>query len=215
MTTSNPLAEDCPPSYTSFEGMRRIATGSLQAIALAVKRAQEGGALETILVFDDATGRTLDIDTRGSDEAVIQRLIAAGMLQASSAAQAANPVEEPTQGSESRGRGRPKLGVVPREVTLLPRHWEWLAAQRGGASVALRKLVEEARRASTDKDRQRQAQERSYHFMQAIAGDLPGYEEATRALFAGDAKRLQQCVADWPSDVRTHALALAQHDLSQ
>lgn len=106
-----------------------------------------------------------------------------------------------------RGRGRPKLGVVAREVTLLPRHWEWLAAQPGGASVALRKLVEEARRSQSG--RARQAQERAYHFMNAMAGDLPGFEEATRALFAGDREGFAERIAGWPTDVREHAAWLA------
>ncbi|MGK4708801.1 DUF2239 family protein, partial [Pseudomonas aeruginosa] len=100
-----------------------------------------------------------------------------------------------------------KLGVVAREVTLLPRHWEWLAAQPGGASVALRKLVEEARRSQSG--RARQAQERAYHFMNAMAGDLPGFEEATRALFAGDPEGFAERIAGWPTDVREHAAWLA------
>ncbi len=79
------------------------------------------------------------------------------------------------QPAEPRGRGRPKLGVVAREVTLLPRHWDWLNAQPGGASVALRKLVEQARRANGDADRARAAREAAYHFMSAMAGDLPAF----------------------------------------
>jgi hypothetical protein len=111
--------------------------------------------------------------------------------------------------STPRGRGRPKLGVVAREVTLLPRHWEWLTTQPGGVSVALRKLVEEARRTHADQDRRRQTQERAYHFMSAMGGDLPGFEEAARALFANDLPRLRELVAAWPVDVRDHAIALA------
>lgn len=211
MTTTSDSTDIFLPSYTSFMGYLRIATGSLQVNALAVKRAREGGAMEAILVFDDVTGRTLDIDTRGSEESVLQRLLDAGLVQAETS-QSAIPAQQAAQGSEPRGRGRPKLGVVPREVTLLPRHWEWLAAQPGGASVVLRKLVEEARRAGSVKDRQRKAQERSYHFMQTIAGDLPGFEEASRALFANDLERLQQCMVPWPADVQAHALVLARHE---
>jgi hypothetical protein len=94
-------------------------------------------------------------------------------------------------------------------VTLLPRHWEWLAAQPGGASVALRKLVEEARRANAGADRVRRAREAAYHFTHALAGDLPGFEEATRALFAGDRARFERHAASWPADVREHAVRLA------
>ena len=181
------MNESNPNSYTSFDGHRRIATGSLHENALAVKKARESGAVGPILIFDDATGRSVDVDTRGSDEAVVDESTSTG----------------------PRGRGRPKLGVVPREVTLLPRHWEWLAAQPGGASVALRKLVEEARRTRSEKDRVRMAHERAYHFMQAIAGDLPGFEEATRALFANELLRTRDLIDAWPRDVRDHAMRLA------
>jgi hypothetical protein len=113
---------------------------------------------------------------------------------------------------EPRGRGRPKLGVVAREVTLLPRHWDWLATQPGGASVALRKLVEEARRTGGDRDRSRAARDAAYHFMSAMAGNLPGFEEASRALFADDRRRFAGLIAGWPDDVRDHAVKLAFGD---
>jgi hypothetical protein len=122
------------------------------------------------------------------------------------------PVEETVAPAEPRGRGRPKLGVVSREVTLLPRHWEWLNAQPGGASVALRKLVDEARRASGDKDRERQARDAAYHFMSTMAGNLPQFEEASRALFAGDRRRFTALIADWPPDIRDHIVKLAYSD---
>ena len=109
-----------------------------------------------------------------------------------------------------RGPGRPRLGVVAREVTLLPRHWDWLAAQPGGASVALRKLVERAQRASADSDQRRAATESAYRFMHALAGDEAGFEEASRALFAGDLAQLQSHASRWPRDIRLHLLALAE-----
>jgi hypothetical protein len=108
-----------------------------------------------------------------------------------------------------RSPGRPKLGVVAREVTLLPRHWEWLARQPGGASVALRKLVEEARRSAGGADDARQARDAAYRFMSAIGGNLPGFEEATRALFRGDGQGFDARISDWPADVRDHLRALA------
>src|ERR1700753_839670 len=129
-------------SYTSFDGDRRLATGSLQVNALAVKSALENGASGQVLIFDDETGRTIDVDTRGTQHQVIARL--AGIARAY--ARSADTESEATEAGAVRGRGRPRLGVVAREVTLLPRHWDWLAAQPGGASVALRKLVEEASR---------------------------------------------------------------------
>lgn len=195
-------------SYTGFDGFRRIAQGPLQVVALRAKRALDSGAAGPVLVFDDQTGHCVDIDTRGTDDEVVARL--AALLGLTAAQAAFDEAEEPA--SEPRGRGRPKLGVVAREVTLLPRHWAWLAAQPGGASVALRKLVDEARRAHGDKDRKRQAQERAYQFMSAIAGDLPGYEEATRALFANDRKRFVELVGSWPADLADHATTLAFSD---
>ncbi len=202
-------------SFTSFDGHRRIASGSLQANALAVKRALQSGVTGPVLIFDDVTGRSIDVDTRGSDDEVLARLAAKAIQRDKSPDAEHLSQPDDTHGSSKvtadgpRGRGRPKLGVVPREVTLLPRHWEWLATQPGGASVALRKLVEEARRAYADKDRTRRAHERAYHFMSAMAGDLPGFEEATRALFANDRARFSELIVTWPHDVRDHAVDLA------
>ena len=195
------------PTYTVFDNYRRIGSGSLQAVALVVKRAVESGAPGPVLIFEDASGRSIDIDTRGSDAEVVARLPPPEPDDVT-----LNPGNTEGRPDEPRGRGRPKLGVVPREVTLLPRHWEWLATQPGGASVALRKLVETARRTHADKDRLRKAQERAYHFISAMAGDNPGFEEATRALFASDRPRFTQLVAAWPDDVRAHAVALAFDD---
>jgi hypothetical protein len=178
--------------HTAFAGQRRLASGPLAEVALAVKRVLEREPAAPVLIYDDTTGKAIDIDTRGSDADVLARL--------------APPSAEP------RGRGRPKLGVVAREVTLLPRHWDWLNGQPGGASVALRKLVEEARRTSGDRGRARQAQEAAYHFMSAMAGDLPGFEEAARALFASDRARFAELIAGWPADIRDHAVGLAFAD---
>ncbi|MGX0136562.1 uncharacterized protein ACUXG4_004817 [Cupriavidus metallidurans] len=194
------------PSYTSFNGHQRIATGPLLANALAIKHALAQGTTGLVLIFDDTTGRTVDVDTRGTEQEIASRLQLATPHNKDPEA----GLEAP-EASEPKGRGRPKLGVVAREVTLLPRHWEWLAGQPGGASVALRKLVEEARRAGSEKDRMRQAHERAYHFMLAIGGDLPGFEEATRALFSNDASRLRELIGGWPADVRDHALHLADY----
>lgn len=185
-----------PATCTAFDGHRRLVSGPLHEAALAVRRAAEGGAAGPLLVFDDATGRVVDVDTRGSEAEVLARLPGEA------------PVPAPAEAGP-RGRGRPRLGVVAREVTLLPRHWDWLAAQPGGASVALRKLVEEARRAGADAGRRRGARDAAYRFISAMAGDLPGFEEAARALFADDRQRFGALVAAWPADVRDHAVALA------
>ncbi|HYW61853.1 MAG TPA: DUF2239 family protein [Bradyrhizobium sp.] len=176
-------------TFTAFEGPRRLESGVLAEVARAVKRA-EGRSAQQIAIFSDATGRPIDLDLRGSDAEIAARL----------------PQE---QSMEPRGRGRPKLGVVAREVTLLPRHWEWLNAQPGGASVSLRKLVDAARRTHGETDRSRASREAAYHFMAAMAGDRPHFEEASRTLFAEDRQKLERLIAAWPGDIRDHLLRLA------
>src|SRR5262249_11738258 len=145
---------------------------------------------------------SLDLDLRGSDEEILARHTKAAPV----------PVEPEAQAPEPRGRGRPKLGVVAREVTLLPRHWEWLNSQPGGASVALRKLVDETRRASGDRDRLRAARDAAYHFMSVMAGNLANFEEASRALFADDRRRFAGLITEWPTDIRDHIVKLAYSD---
>lgn len=193
------------PTYTSFIGHKRIASGSLAVNALAAKQALAVGLPSSLLTFCDHTGQVVDIDLRGSDAEILARLPPEERQSHASEA-VLNYSEEAV---ELRGRGRPKLGVVAREVTLLPRHWEWLAEQPGGASVTLRKLVDEARRANVDRDRQRRANERAYHFMSTMAGDMAGFEEASRALFANDVAKLHQQTEAWPTDVRDYLLYLA------
>lgn len=192
---------------TAFLGSHLLAAGALIDVALAVKAAARESK-EAILVFDDATGCVIDLDLRGSKADILARLpkilVAGGGRPASHAAST-----EPAAGAEKRGRGRPKLGVVPREVTLLPRHWDWLAAQPGGASVTLRRLVDEARRSGASSQRQREAREAAYRFMSAMAGNLRGFEEATRALFAGDAARFSALIAAWPDAISAYARQLA------
>jgi hypothetical protein len=183
---------------TAFEGSRRIAAGEVAQVALKVKHVVDRGPRGPVLIFDDITSEQVELDLRGTLEEVASRLAAQ--------AAAAEPAPAP---EEPRGPGRPKLGVVAREVTLLPRHWEWLGRQPGGASVTLRKLVEEARKAGAGRDRMRQAQEAAYRFMSVMAGDRPGFEEATRALFAGKQRRFEELVGAWPADIREHARKLA------
>src|ERR1700694_4560667 len=185
----------------AFEGDRCIASGSLREVISAVKAALERRKEASVLVFDGVSGSPIEIDFRGSITEVLARL---PEITGPSAA-----AEDPA-GLTPRGPGRPKLGVVAREVTLLPRHWEWLAQQSGGASVALRRLVDEARRTGEDGHRIRQAQEGAYRFMSAMGGHKPHYEDAIRALFAGDATRFETLIAEWPADVRSHTSRFAE-----
>jgi hypothetical protein len=181
------------PAYTTFIGDTRLAGGTPWEVALAVKAASKEHPNDRILTFDNHTGRPVDFDLRGSDDDIIARL--------------ASP--EPSAAPSTRAIGRPKLGVVAREVTLLPRQWEWLTAQSGGASAALRKLVDAARRADAGQTEARQAQEATDRFMLAMLGDRPGYEEASRALYAADAERFAQLIQPWPVDLREHVKQLA------
>jgi len=189
-----------PGPYIAFDGDRCIASGNLREVARAAKRTLERRKDASVLVFDDTSG-PVEIDFRGSIDDVLAR------LPESAAAPATTDEDIPPT---PRGPGRPKLGVVAREVTLLPRHWEWLAEQRGGASVALRRLVDDARRANKDKDRIRHAQEAAYRFIAAMGENKPHYEEVARALFARDAEQFDKWTESWPADVRDHARRLAK-----
>lgn len=185
---------------TAFDGARRIAHGPLDKVAAAAKAAFDRSRTSAVLIFEDATGDLIDVDYSGTPTDVL-RVLAARESHRARLTDDADPAP--------RGPGRPRLGVVAREVTLLPRHWQWLSGQPGGASVALRRLVDEARRTSVGRDRVRRAQEVAYRFMSALGGDLPGFEEAIRALFGGAAARLDEHTRAWPRDVRTYARQLA------
>jgi hypothetical protein len=165
-------------SHTAFSGPHRLANGSLADVAVAVREHPEA------LIFEDQTGRQVDVDTRGTEAEIRARYAPA-----------------------AKGPGRPRLGVLAREVTLLPRHWDWLAQQPGGASVALRKLVEAASR--EPEGARNAARDAAYRFASAMAGDAPGFEEAMRALYAGKRKRFHRQLEDWPADVRIHLEKMA------
>ena len=177
------------PTCTAFDGHRLLASGACIEVALAIKRALAAGACGPVLVFDDRSGRPVEFDLRGSEADVRARL--------------QPPAPAP------RGPGRPKLGVTAREVTLLPRHWDWLAAQPGGASAALRRLVEQAIRDGDGTQRSREAAEAVDRVMLAMSGNLPGHEEASRAFWRGERARFTQLTEAWPADVRDHLRQLA------
>jgi hypothetical protein len=171
-------------TYTAFKGQTMIAAGTLGQVLPELKKRFDADKGVMMLVFDDASGRQVDFDLRGTLEQVMARVLPGKQM----------------------GPGRPKLGVVSREISLLPRHWEWLEQQPSGASAALRRLVDEARHREQGRQRVRLALDAAARFMSAMAGDLAGFEEAARALYAKDRTRLESLTRKWPSDVREHML---------
>jgi uncharacterized protein len=185
------MTYDVSTQCVAFVGATLLASGRLDEVVAIAKAAFDKDSGLSPWVFDAATSARIDVNLGGSVEHVRARL-----------PQAPHP--------PVRGPGRPKLGVIAREVTLLPRHWEWLSTQQGGASVALRKLVEQARKTGSSADDRRKGQEAAYKFMTALGGDYIGYEDATRALFAVDKDRFMVLIETWPKDVRAHLERLGQ-----
>lgn len=191
-------------TYAAFAGDGLIAAGDLVTTVRGVKERLDAGESRTVLVFEDQTGSQIDFDWRGKPDEVIERLARHPMFKRRAA-------DEESPAPAQRGPGRPRLGVVCREVSLLPRHWQWLGDQKGGASAALRRLVDEARKRGDGAQRARLAWEAAGRFMWAMAGDLRGFEEASRALYARDVDRLAAITASWPADIRSHVDRLVEH----
>ncbi|MEM9624071.1 MAG: DUF2239 family protein [Pseudomonadota bacterium] len=178
--------------YCAFSGKQLLGTGPLAELVTACQAHAQDSLVN---IYDLETGRVVDIDWRGDSE------------QLSAWLQQQYP-DRLAPRETKRGRGRPRLGVVSKEVTLLPRHWEWLASQPGGASVSLRRLIEEAR---VDKTAQRRlVQDAIYRFATALAGDEPGFEEAMRALYADDSAGFDQHTNQWSADVQAQTRRLAE-----
>lgn len=175
-----------------FLGDRRIGGGDLTSAARAAWRAHTSDAATPLTVIDRRTGRVVDLDLRGDEAEVVARHTP--------------PATEASV--EAPRRGRPKLGVTAREVTLLPRHWDWLASQPGGASASLRRLVDAARKADGDASEQRARIDATYRFASVMAGDRVGFEEAMRALYAGDRPAFDRLASAWPADIAEETLAI-------
>jgi uncharacterized protein len=189
-----PASEEAPPAtYTAFQGHRCVSSGALADVARGIKSLVDPEGGEPILVFDDLTGEVIEIDLRGTADEVLRRL-----------AQAEETITRVGDGPQKRGPGRPRLGVIAREVTLLPGQWDWLEGQPGGASAALRRLVYEAKRTGHGKERARRSQDAVYRFMTTMAGDFPNFEEALRAFYRREHQRFDSLVEAWPKDVRSH-----------
>ena len=179
------------PLCTAFVRHQRVAAGAYSQVAEALAGLDLPAG--SFLVFDDATGTQVDYP-----------------WPAGYAPVQAAPAEVDEEQPAVPAVGRPKLGVVSREVTLLPRHWEWLNHQPGGASAALRRLIDDARNAHAEQDAQRAATEATYRFMQEMAGDQPGFEEACRALFAKKEAAFQLQTQTWPDDVQAYLHQLSR-----
>jgi hypothetical protein len=185
---------DSLPNFTAFAGQRLLATGELRSVVIRAKQHVDEGGPDNVLMFDDLTGQQVDFDLSGTTEAALERL--------RSHPRVADAI------GQRQGPGRPKLGVVCREVSLLPRHWEWLENQPQGASAALRRLVDEARKRDPEGERRQQARDAAAKFMWTMAGDLPGFEEASRALFADDRTHFETFIRAWPEDIGRHVLRM-------
>lgn len=192
---------------TAFHGYRRIAAGPFAEVALAVVRAFDAKTAGPILIYNDTTGAVIDVDLRGTPTEITTRMARFSRPDSPPPSPPAEP-----DSAVGRPRGRPKLGVVSREVTLLPKHWEWLAQQPGGASVALRRLVEHAQHMDAAAIQRRLRQDAAYRFISSMAGSLPAFEEASRALFSGDPEQFRHYTAAWPIDVREYAMQIAFSD---
>lgn len=202
---------------TAFHGQERIAQGGVEEVLAAAKRRVDAGGRERIAIFDDEAG-VLDIDFRGTLDEVLGRLDQHPLLRPETPPPAGRPGTGQKPGDGPRqGPGRPKLGVVAREVTLLPRHWDWLSQQRGGASAAIRRLVDDARKRGASGEQARKAQEASYRFMSDMTADLPGFEEASRSFFAGKYEAFFEITGGWPKDIRDHieSLVSRQRELEE
>lgn len=188
----------------AFQGQNQITRASALDVALLIKDEQNQPDSAPVLLFDADTGRQLDLDISGSVQDIERRY--------------GRPSTEPEaaesgQADQEKRRGRPKLGVVGKEITLLPRHWEWLEQQRGGASATLRRLIDQARKELSGQEQVRQSQDAAQRFMTALAGNLPGYEEAVRALYARNKAQFDKETANWPTDIRCCAREFAEHAL--
>lgn len=186
------------PTFIAFAGSDRVAAGDLPSVAAAAKARLDTDPAATVLVFDTETGRPLDLDLRGTLAEALSRL-----------PHTHRSADDSHTAALRRGRGRPKLGVVPKEVTLLPSHWAWLSAQKGSASAVLRRLVDDARRAGERREVVRRAQDAAYRFMTSIARNASGYEAALRALYRSDGPGFAAATEAWPHDVREQCRSMA------
>ena len=183
-------------TFAAFAGVELLAHGPLAIVAAAARQKAQQGGCDRVVVYRDETGRVVEMDFSKPLEEILA---------------AVEPCDAPPTDSgegdaqKSPGPGRPKLGVVAREVTLLPAHWDWLASQSGGASAVLRRLVVKAMRENRQADQERAVREAAHRFLWDMAGNLPGFEEASRQFYRNDVEQMRQIMGSWPAGVRTYA----------
>ena len=180
--------------YTVFDGFKIVSQGNIEEVAIATKKYLKKEDSARILIFSDLSGKQMDLDLSGTDKDVTDRL---------------SVYKTADTTSSGTGPGRPKMGVKPREVSLLPTHWEWLSTQSGGASATIRRLVDEKMKTAAPKDKIKKTQETVYTFLNSIAGDLENFEDAIRFLYRQDEAKFKEAIAAWPKDLKKHTLALA------
>lgn len=185
-------------TYTAFENFKKLISGDLEKVLLLVKKRLNTNPTARILIFSDTTGKQMDFDLSGTESDIIER----------HKIYTTRSIE--TQSTTQPTVGRPKLGVIPREISLLPSHWEWLHNQNGGASSTIRQLIDEkVKSVSIEKLKRKQSQEITYKFLSSIAGDLPHYEDSLRYLYRSDLKKFKEQISSWPKDISEHALHLS------
>ena len=182
-------------TYTAFEGFQICAHGSLDSVAISIKQRLKKDPTTQFLIFSNSSGKQMDLDLSGSQKVILERL----------------KIYQASHFSPATGPGRPKLGVISREVSLLPQHWEWLSNQSGGASATIRRLVDEKIKEPVSAENQiKQAQEVVYRVLSSLAGNLPNYEDVIRFLYRRDKKSFRNAMSDWPKDVVSHTMALSK-----
>lgn len=171
--------------YTAFRGDTRIITDSLFNVALALQKQSE----MNVLVFNDQTGQQIDLDLSGSEDDLKQRY---------------------TEVEYVKKVGRPKLGVISREITLQQKHWNWLDQQSSSASAVIRKLIDKELNDPSSESNIMLAKQAIDHFMLAMLGNMPNYEEATRALYQGNKSHFLALIHNYPKDLKVYLELKAQ-----
>ncbi len=169
--------------YSSFIGDRHLFTGDLKGMLSQTHAYISRHGEEGLLIFDNFSGRQIDYNFRVSLEELLGKEL------------------PPTP---KKGPGRPRLGVVCGEISLLPRHWDWLQRQRQSASATIRRLIEAAMKEASPEEKTREAIDAAGKFLWTMAGNLSDFEEASRALYAQKWHILDAITAAWPEDIAKH-----------